>query len=117
MFSSIGIDETAGKRQEASSEIEKQLARSTEEIMESQLSDPADRSVQNLAESLRESIRTRTNGSIRGLEVTVNGGAVVVSGRTSRYYYKQLATSAVLAASTQHDLTNSIEVERATPRP
>ncbi len=83
--------------------------------MESQSSEIADGTPQNLAESLRDSIRIRTNGSIRGLEVTINGGAIVISGRTSRYYYKQLATSAVLAAIEQHELTNQIQVECDAP--
>lgn len=83
--------------------------------MEFQSLDTADSTTQNLAESLRDSIRVRTNGSIRGLEVTINGGSVVISGRTSRYYYKQLATSAVLAAIEQHELTNKIQVECDAP--
>ena len=83
--------------------------------MESQSLDTVDGTTQNLAESLRDSIRARTNGSIHRLEVTINGGAVVISGRTSRYYYKQLATSAVLAAIEQHELTNQIQVECDAP--
>lgn len=79
--------------------------------MESQPPDGAGDPGQKLAESLRDSIYLKTNGGIRGLEVTVTGKSVVVSGRTSRYYYKQLATSAVLTASQQHDLTNSIRVD------
>lgn len=78
--------------------------------MEPKSSQEPDRSTQNLAELLRDSIRIRTNGSIRSLEVTVNGDSIVISGRTSRYYYKQLATSAALATSQQHELSNQIEV-------
>jgi hypothetical protein len=78
--------------------------------MESQTPEEPDGSSQNLAELLRDSIRIRTNGSIRGLEVTVNGESIVIAGRTSRYYYKQLATSAVLATAQQHELSNQIEI-------
>jgi hypothetical protein len=80
-------------------------------IMESHLPDPDDNSGRDLVESLRDTIRSQTNGQIRGLEVTLDGTAIVISGRTSRYYYKQLATSAVLRAAEQHDLTNHIQIE------
>ena len=79
--------------------------------MDSLSPEPADGSPRNFAESLRDTIRAQTNGQIRGLEVTVNGPAIVISGRTSRYYYKQLATSAVLRAAQQHELTNRIEID------
>ncbi len=79
--------------------------------MDIQSPELADSSPRNFAESLRDIVRTQTNGQIRGLEVTVNGPAIVISGRTSRYYYKQLATSAVLHAAQQHDLTNQIEID------
>ena len=79
--------------------------------MDSHSPDTVDAGRQGLAESLRDSIRSRTNGQIRDLEVTVNGSAIVISGRTSRYYYKQLATSAALTVDRPHELTNQIEVE------
>ena len=85
--------------------------------MDSQSPDTSDSSFQNLAESLRDNIRVRTNGGIRSLEVTINGDSVVISGRTSRYYYKQLATSAVLATVDQRELTNQIQVERDVSSP
>jgi hypothetical protein len=58
--------------------------------------------------SIRQDIEDRTNGSIRGLEVSVHEGLVTISGRTSRYY-KQLATSAVFDF-TKLELQNSIVV-------
>ncbi|MBI1311384.1 hypothetical protein GC176_08765 [bacterium] len=78
--------------------------------MGTQFSETPDGSRRELAEELRDSIRAKTNGSIRGLEVTVNGSSVVISGRTSRYYYKQLATSAVMASLARHELQNEIHV-------
>ncbi len=79
--------------------------------METQSRPKPDGSRRELAESLRDSIRAKTNGGIRSLEVTVNGASVVISGRTTRYYYKQLATSAAMALVNQRELQNDIDVE------
>jgi hypothetical protein len=79
--------------------------------MEAQSPRTPDDSRRELAESLRDSIRVKTNGGVRSLEVTVNGASIVVSGRTTRYYYKQLATSAAMAIMNQHTLQNDINVE------
>lgn len=59
---------------------------------------------------IRNDIQQRTNGSIRDLEVSLHEGLVTVTGRTSRYYYKQLATSAVFDVTDDLDLQNSIAV-------
>lgn len=45
---------------------------------------------------IRKCIVRRTNGAIRDLDVSLAEGSIVISGRTSRFYVKQLATSAVL---------------------
>lgn len=79
--------------------------------METQSPEQPDDSRQDLAESLRDSIRAKTNGGIRSLEVTVSGASIVISGRTSRYYYKQLATSAVLTSLKRHEVQNQIRVD------
>ena len=39
-------------------------------------------------------------------------GSVIVSGRTSRYYYKQLTTRAVFDLISDLNLENRIEVDR-----
>ena len=68
-------------------------------------------SSQTLAESIEKSVQLRTKGMIRGLHVEVGNRGVVVSGRTSTYYTKQLATHAVLdAVEKDIRLTNDIEV-------
>ena len=68
-------------------------------------------SFQTLAESIERSVQSRTKGMIRGLRVEVGNRGVVVSGRTSTYYTKQLATHAVLdAVEKDVRLTNDIEV-------
>ena len=69
--------------------------------------DPTD----TLIDSIRRDIDSRTNGSIRDLEVSLHEGLVTVSGRTTRYYYKQLATSAVFDFAGDLELQNSISVK------
>lgn len=49
-----------------------------------------------LVDLIRKCIVRRTNGAIRDLDVSLAAGSIVISGRTSRFYVKQLATSAVL---------------------
>lgn len=64
-----------------------------------------------LEDEIHDEIQRRTNGSVRTLAVTVHGQTVLISGRTSRFYYKQLATSAVLDLVRDFDLENEIVVE------
>lgn len=61
---------------------------------------------------IRSDVERRTNGAIRNLAVSILDGAIVLSGKTSRYYGKQLATSAVLEDSSLNDfgLRNEIVV-------
>lgn len=63
-----------------------------------------------MTESILKDIDIRTNGSIRDLKVSFHEGLLTVAGRTSRYYYKQLATSAVFGFSDDLELQNSIAV-------
>ena len=63
-----------------------------------------------LAELIERHVRSRTAGQIRGLRVEITQGEVVISGRTSTYYNKQLATHAALDAAEHLVLTNDIEV-------
>jgi hypothetical protein len=67
-------------------------------------------SSQTLVERIEQYVQSRTGGMIRGLHVEIVGDDVFVSGRTSTYYNKQLATHAVLAAVQGINLTNDIEV-------
>ncbi len=61
---------------------------------------------------VRNVIEQRTNGSIHNLEVSVSGDSIVLCGRTTRYYYKQLATSAVLdeLSTLSFEVKNGIHV-------
>lgn len=67
---------------------------------------------ENLVYRIRNDIVQRTHDSIRNLEVSIAGGAVVVSGRTSRYYYKQLTTRAVFDLISDLKLDNQVEIDR-----
>lgn len=56
-------------------------------------------------------VRERTGGNIRDLHVSLDNGEVVISGRASSFYTKQLATHAVFNAIQCTQLTNDIEVK------
>lgn len=70
----------------------------------------ADFSARELADTVERYVRLRTGGTIRSLHVEVTEGEVILSGRTSTYYNKQLATHAALDAAGEMSLTNEIEV-------
>lgn len=61
-------------------------------------------------EAIERAVRLRTSGQIRDLHVDLLDGEVILSGRTSTYYTKQLATHAVLDLLDDLELSNDIEV-------
>ena len=65
---------------------------------------------QTFAHKVEQLVRERTMGQIRSLRVDVFDNEVVLNGRTSTYYVKQLATHAALDACDRITLTNDIEV-------
>ena len=67
-------------------------------------------SPREIAETVERYVRLRTGGTIRGLHVEVEDGEVILTGRTSTYYNKQLATHAALDAADELSLTNDIQV-------
>lgn len=69
-----------------------------------------DRLQQTFAHMVERLIVERTMGSIRGLRVDVFDKEVVLNGRSSTFYAKQLATHAALDACDHITLTNDIEV-------
>lgn len=71
--------------------------------------DPSDESVA-LCDEVERSVRLRTSGSIRDLRVEMFAGELVLTGRTTTYYSKQLATHAVLDLCRDVALNNEIEV-------
>lgn len=70
------------------------------------------KSEEERTERIKESVRARTGTGIRDLQVELRNGAVYLSGRTSSYYYKQLATHAAFdLLGTDVELSNDIEVD------
>jgi hypothetical protein len=66
---------------------------------------------ESLAEEIARLVQSRTGGQIVGLNVSVTGADVIISGRTTTYYLKQLATHAALdLAGRFATLTNDIVV-------
>ena len=71
---------------------------------------PTEVPLREIADTVERYVRLRTGGTIRGLRVDVQDGEVLLSGRTSTYYNKQLATHAALDAANELSLTNEIQV-------
>lgn len=67
-------------------------------------------SVGDFVARLERVLHCRTGNRIRDLQVQVYGDDVVISGVTTTYYAKQLATHAALNELADRRLTNSIEV-------
>jgi hypothetical protein len=66
---------------------------------------------ESLEDQIMRLVQSRTGGRIHGLNVAVAGGEVIISGRTTTYYLKQLATHAALDLAGQFTgLTNDIAV-------
>ncbi|HET6423132.1 MAG TPA: hypothetical protein VFG20_05575 [Planctomycetaceae bacterium] len=66
---------------------------------------------QTVAERVEQTVLARTGGRIRGLRVQLAGDRLVITGRTSTYYSKQLATHAAIdAAETTFPVQNEVEV-------
>jgi hypothetical protein len=65
---------------------------------------------QSLAEKIEMAVQVRTGGRIRGLQVRIADGEIVISGHASTYYTKQLVTHAALESSDDFIVTNEVEV-------
>ncbi len=63
-----------------------------------------------VAERVEQEVRNRTNGRVRGLRVQIQDGHVIITGRTSTYYAKQLVTHAALSAADHFLVMNEVEV-------
>jgi hypothetical protein len=64
-----------------------------------------------LAIAIRQRIESRLVGRIRELSVRIKGDTVVLEGKCSTYYSKQLAQHAALGALEDEHLENAISVE------
>lgn len=65
---------------------------------------------QRRLEELEGLVQRRTGGRIRDFRIEVNGDRVVLCGRTSTYYAKQLAQQAAMEAADLGVCENEIEV-------
>ena len=63
-----------------------------------------------VVERIERVVRLRTGGTIRGLRVEVGDGRVTLTGRTTNFFCKQLATSAALGALGDRTLSTLSEV-------
>lgn len=63
-----------------------------------------------VVERIEQIVRLRTGGMIQGLRVEVGENRVTLTGRTSCFYNKQLATHAALGALSGRTLSNLIVV-------
>ncbi len=63
-----------------------------------------------LEEIIEKEVRSRTSGRVRELQVRVQQGQVVITGRTSTYYAKQLVTHAALENADDLYVMNEVEV-------
>lgn len=69
-----------------------------------------DRNRDRVGQRIENVVRLRTGGMIRGLHVEVGETSVVLTGCTTCFYNKQLATHAALGALRGQTLKNLIEV-------
>lgn len=70
-----------------------------------------ERVCESLTDTIADRVRSRTNGLIRDLEVSVGEGVITLRGRANRFYHKQLATSAVQELDQDLELENLICVK------
>jgi osmotically-inducible protein OsmY len=72
----------------------------------------------SLAERIERALRANGYPALRTIEVSVEGGRVVLKGRVPSYYMKQMAQSATLSIAGVKELCNEVEVvPTAAPAP
>lgn len=64
----------------------------------------------DLVEHLTRAVHERTNRMIGDLRIEISASEIVLWGRTRAYYYKQLASTAILAELTGVTILNEIQV-------
>lgn len=69
-------------------------------------------SEKDLATYVERIVSSRTSGAIRDLQVSVvSDSEIVLSGRATTYYAKQLATHAAMSAGENISISNDIQVK------
>lgn len=71
---------------------------------------PSTSEIDDFLEQVEQAIHTKTLGRVQELRVRIDSGYLVVTGRTSTYYNKQLVTHAARDAMTQLPVQNDVEV-------
>lgn len=71
---------------------------------------PSTTEVDEFLEQIEQAIQLKTSGRVQNLRVRIDSGYLVVSGRTSTYYSKQLVTHAARDATCQMPVQNEVEV-------
>jgi len=74
--------------------------------MASALEAPSD----TVVRQVEKNVRHATGGLVRGLKVQMSDGQIVISGRASTYYTKQLVTHAALSVLDELALQNDVSV-------
>ena len=64
----------------------------------------------DLLEQVEQAVLSRTGGRVRGLRIHYVDGCVIISGRTSTYYNKQLVTHAAMEVADNAHVMNEVEV-------
>jgi osmotically-inducible protein OsmY len=67
----------------------------------------------DLAERVERALQATSYGALRGLEVTVQAGLVILRGGIPSYYLKQMAQTTVLSVPGVHQLRNDLEVHQS----
>jgi hypothetical protein len=65
---------------------------------------------ERLVASIEKAVQQETNGGVRDLAVEMDGEGIVLTGRCSTFYCKQLAQHAAMAIPGGDRLVNRIEV-------
>jgi osmotically-inducible protein OsmY len=65
-----------------------------------------------LAERIEHALRATGYGPLRGIEVTVDAQFVILGGRVSSYFLKQVAQETALSVAGTHRVRNNLEVGR-----
>jgi hypothetical protein len=73
--------------------------------------DLLDLTTANGAAELESRIQDQVGGHLHGFQVVIRDGGLVLRGRTSTYYTKQLVQHAVMEATSLPIVANEIEVD------
>jgi osmotically-inducible protein OsmY len=65
-----------------------------------------------LAELVERALRATGSGPLRGIEVTVHAGFIILGGRVPSYYLKQVAQATALAVAGARQARNDLDVGR-----